>query len=63
MRVKSLPMLEYLKLRWYTQLTEQGLLEMLKISGNSLKTVIVHSSAIFTAVKDTLCIQYPSVNI
>ena len=52
--VKSLPMLEKLELVFCEKLTEEGLLEILSVTGNSLKIVRVYGTSISTAVKETL---------
>ena len=59
--IKSLPMLENLNLNWCKELTDSGLLEILSISGNRLKTVNVSWTRISTAVSSTFCLQYPFV--
>ena len=59
----SLPMLEELNLKWCEQLTDSGLLEILSISGIRLKTVWLWGTRISTAVRSTLCTQYPSVEL
>ena len=61
--VKSLPMLKNLELVYCEKLTEEGLLEILSVTGNSLKIVRVYGTSISTAVKETLRLQYTSVNI
>ena len=61
--VKSLPMLENLELVFCEKLTEEGLLEILSVTGNSLKIVRVYGTSKSTAVKETLRLQYTSVNI
>ena len=57
----SLPMLEKLYLDGCKQLTDSGLLEILSISGNRLKTVNVAYTRISSEVISTLRTQYPSV--
>ena len=58
--VKSLPMLEYLHLEC-EPLTEQGFLEIMSVTGDRLKSVRVSQTRISADVKQTLCIQHPSV--
>ena len=56
----SLPMLEELDLEGYRQLTYSGLLEILSISVNRLKNMLV-TRRISTAYRMKLSSQYPSV--
>jgi len=56
----SLPMLEELDLGGYRQLTYSGLLEILSISVNRLKNMLV-TRRISTAYRMKLSSQYPSV--
>ena len=57
----SLPMLEELDMGVCGQLTDSGLQEILSITGIKLKTVWLCGTRISTAVRSTLCTQYPSV--
>jgi len=59
--VKSLPMLEKLDLSECDELTKEGLLEILSIAGNRLKTVQGYGNNISHKIKKTLRLQYPSV--
>ena len=57
----SLPMLEELNLNGCSELTDSDLLEILSITGRRLKTVYVFYTWISSAVINTLCAEYPSV--
>ena len=59
--VKILLTLEELYLDGCRQLTDSGLLQILSISGNRLKTVNAYRTRISTAVRTILPTQYPSV--
>ena len=59
--VKSLPMLEKLVLLQCDELSKEGLLEILSIAGNRLKTVQLYGNNFSHKITKTLRLQYPSV--